>query len=117
MTTPRFEKVIPTPPPKHEIVRDNATSLTWPVEFSSSRLTFEQAEKYIATLNADKYQGFDDWRLPTRVELLALIDDTLHNPASSTTCTLVLGTSSQGNRKLPELLLGSSPSRVQLMGL
>jgi len=80
-TTTRFEKITPTPPPKHELVFDRETGLTWPVEFSVERLTFAQAEKYIAELNAKRHCGFDDWRMPTRVELLTLVDDTRHSPA------------------------------------
>lgn len=80
IASPRFEIVLP-PPPRHEIVRDNATGLMWPVEISPKHLTFAEAEKYIADLNAKKYHGFDDWRLPTRVELLTLVDDTRCDPA------------------------------------
>lgn len=80
----RFEKIIPVPPPNHEIVRDNATGLMWPVEFSPKRLTFAEAEKYVAELNAKRHCGFDDWRLPTRVELLTLVDDTRCDPAIDT---------------------------------
>lgn len=80
----RFEKIIPAPPPNHEIVRDNATGLIWPVEFSAKRLTFAEAERYVAELNAKKHCGFDDWRLPTRVELLTLVDDTRCDPAIDT---------------------------------
>lgn len=79
----RFEKITLVPPPKHELVRDTATGLTWAVAFSE-RLTFEQAEQYIAALNSRKHCGFDDWRLPTRVELLTLVDDARCDPAIDT---------------------------------
>ena len=81
---PRFDKIVPTPPPKHEVVLDNVTGLMWPVEFSSKRLTFAEGEKYIAELNANKHCGYSDWRLPTRAELLTLVDDTRCDPAIDT---------------------------------
>jgi len=76
----RFEKIIPAPPPKHKLVFDRETGLTWPVEFSAKGLDDEQTERYIADLNARKHGGFDDWRVPTRVELLTIVDDTRHSP-------------------------------------
>lgn len=79
----RFEKIVPVPPPKHEIVRDTATGLMWAVAFSDP-LDYAEAEKYVAELNAKKHCGFDDWRLPTRVELLTLGDDTRYAPAIDT---------------------------------
>lgn len=80
----RFEKITPTPPPAHEIVRDALTGLEWSVEFSAERLTFAQAEAYIAELNAENHLGYRDWRFPSRVELLSIVDDTRHSPAIDT---------------------------------
>lgn len=79
----RFEKIIPVPPPKHELVRDTTTGLMWAVAFSDS-LDYAGALAYIAKLNAEKYLGYDDWRMPTRVELLTLVDDTRYAPAIDT---------------------------------
>ena len=41
-------------------------------------VTHTQAEAACAELRT---AGHDDWRLPTRAELLTLVDDTLHQPA------------------------------------
>ncbi len=78
----RFEKIIPSQ--KHELVRDPATGLTWPVEFSAKRLTFADAEKYVAELNTKKHCGFDDWRMPTLQELESIRDLSRINPAIDT---------------------------------
>jgi hypothetical protein len=58
-------------------------ALTWDVR-ETDELTFAEAEAHIAKLNAESYGGFTDWRLPTRVELLTLVDDTKWNPAIDT---------------------------------
>src|SRR5262245_10302592 len=79
--SPRFEKIIPVPPPKHEIVRDNVTGLEWQAIPFDKRMTWAEAEKACAAL---RLGGHDDWRLPTRAELLTLVDDTRHNPAIDT---------------------------------
>ena len=41
-------------------------------------------ERCIERCRESRLLGFDDWRLPTRAELAALIDDTRHEPAIDT---------------------------------
>ena len=71
----------------HVAVVDNATGLMWSVESlgdpsdDDSGLPHAECEKRCAEL---RLLGFDDWRLPTRAELAALIDDTRHDPAIDT---------------------------------
>lgn len=77
----RFEKIVPVPPPKHEIVRDNATGLEWQAMCFDKRMTWKEATKACEELHLG---GHDDWRLPTRAELLALVDDTRCNPTIDT---------------------------------
>lgn len=77
-TAPRFEKITPTPPPKHEIVRDALTGLEWQAIPFDGRMTWADAEKACRAL---RLGGHDDWRLPTRAELLSIVEDTRHNPA------------------------------------
>jgi len=65
-------------------IRDASSGLTWDRREVAERLTFEQAEQHIAKLNAEKFGGFDNWRLPTLPELETLRDLTRHEPAIDT---------------------------------
>ena len=65
----------------HEPARD----LHWTRDdVSSERLTYDEAEEAITKLNADKFGGFDDWRLPTVEELFLLADRAKFSPAIDT---------------------------------
>ena len=66
-----------------QLVEDPAKGLTWDAR-ETLRLTFEQAEAHVAKMNAEKYGGFDNWRLPTYHELTGLVDVTRHSPAIDT---------------------------------
>jgi Protein of unknown function (DUF1566) len=64
-------------------VYDDNTGLTWQRSpdtnsdstlTKSDKLTWEQAQAYPATLNAEKFGGYSDWRLPTIRELYSLIN-------------------------------------------
>jgi hypothetical protein len=65
-------------------VLDNVTGLTWTQSSDwdgdgdphdeDDKLTFTEFENYPATLNADVYGGYDDWRTPTIRELYSLMD-------------------------------------------
>ena len=80
-------------------VRDNITGLTWQRSPDTSgdqpltaadKLTWAQAQARPAQLNALKYGGFSDWRLPSIKELYSLIDfrGTDPNPTSTSTSGL-----------------------------
>lgn len=58
-------------------VLDTASGLTWSVE-ESKAMPWKKAGAWAAKLDL---AGFKDWRLPTRIELLALVDDTRHSPS------------------------------------
>ncbi|WP_420264963.1 DUF1566 domain-containing protein [Candidatus Magnetominusculus dajiuhuensis] len=74
-------------------VADGATGLTWQrspdtngdgTVATSDKLTWAQAEARPAALNAVKYGGYSDWRLPTIKELYSLITFTGTDPSSFT---------------------------------
>lgn len=58
-------------------VTDTTTGLMWSKEDIGDRQSWEPADKACRALTL---AGFSDWRLPTRAELLTLVDDTRHEP-------------------------------------
>ncbi|WP_313645292.1 DUF1566 domain-containing protein [Stenotrophomonas sp.] len=71
----------------HVAVIDHSTGLMWSVESLGSKddaddgITQEACEARCRELTL---LGANDWRLPTRAELAALVDDTCHEPAIDT---------------------------------
>ena len=59
---------------------DSKTGLTWQLGFSKL-LSWDEAQTYAESLDCD----CGGWRLPTRHELMSLVDDTRINPAIDTT--------------------------------
>ncbi len=59
-------------------VTDTTSGLMWSKEDVGDRQSWEPADKACRALTL---AGFSDWRLPTRAELLTLLDDTRHEPA------------------------------------
>jgi hypothetical protein len=72
----QYEKV------EHEgqpLVIDHAAGLTWQQSGSPDTMTYVDAEKYMRDLNAKKFAGYNDWRLPTLEEAMSLIEPTKKN--------------------------------------
>lgn len=57
-----------------KVVFDRATGLIWQQGGSPDFMTYEKAEEYISQLNADRFAGFTDWRLPTLEEAMSLME-------------------------------------------
>ncbi len=58
---------------EHKIVNDHATGLMWQQDEDPTRFSWKEAEAYAAKLNAEKFAGYDNWRIPTAVELASLL--------------------------------------------
>ncbi|MFH0341304.1 MAG: TIR domain-containing protein [Chromatiales bacterium] len=63
------------------VVLDHATGLMWQ-KGGSDPMTLADAENYISRLNAERFAGFSEWRLPTLEEAMSLMEpqayDELH---------------------------------------
>lgn len=57
-----------------QIVLDHATGLMWQQSGASTHINLAAAEEYIRKLKADKFAGFNDWRLPTLEEAMSLME-------------------------------------------
>jgi Protein of unknown function (DUF1566) len=77
-------------------VRDNVTGLTWQRSpdtdgdgaiLAKDKLTWAQAQALPAKLNAAKFGGFDDWRLPSIKDLFSLFDARGTDPVVSDAST------------------------------
>ncbi|MFQ5632399.1 MAG: TIR domain-containing protein [bacterium] len=56
-----------------KLVIDHTSKLHWQQGGSSRQMTFSEAQKSIRKLNAEKYGGYSDWRLPTLAEAMSLM--------------------------------------------
>ena len=61
-----------------DIVTDEITGLMWQRTVDDSTHTWAEARMYCLDL---VHAGYDDWRLPWRIELVSLVDYTKTNPA------------------------------------
>jgi hypothetical protein len=80
---------IPASDPRtdHVAVIDHAAGLMWSVDSLGDPDNPDDGiahDHCIERCKQLRLLGFDDWRLPTRAELAALVDDTRHEPAIDT---------------------------------
>jgi hypothetical protein len=61
------------------VVRDDVTGLMWQREQPDVAYAWENAKAYCAEL---ALAGNDDWRLPTRIELVSIVDFTRSDPSA-----------------------------------
>ena len=64
------------------IVLDRVTGLAWQRDLDGKLLTFADAQRQCATLTL---AGYADWRLPSRIELVSILDVTRTQPAINVT--------------------------------
>jgi Protein of unknown function (DUF1566) len=55
-------------------VRDNVTCLVWEKANPATQGTWQQSADRCAALATSSYAGFNDWRMPTRVEMASITD-------------------------------------------
>jgi len=60
------------------VVVDHATGLMWQ-KAGSNTMNLADATNYINRLNAEKFAGFSDWRLPTLEEAMSLMEPQAHD--------------------------------------
>lgn len=64
------------------VVLDRVTGLMWQQKLDDQQLTLAAANQHCADLSLG---SFDDWRLPTRLELVSILDTTRTQPAINVT--------------------------------
>ncbi len=62
-----------------KLVVDYAADLIWQQGGSQNVMTYRDAEAHVRQLNAEKYGGYDDWRLPTLEEAMSLMESEKKN--------------------------------------
>ena len=74
--TTRIDAALTGATEKPEIRSVKVGELEWQADVADKRMTWQEAKDYAASLG-------NGWRLPTRTELLTLVDDTRYDPACS----------------------------------
>jgi len=59
------------------LIIDHESGLTWQQSGSSTPLTYSEAKNYIQNLRKLRFGGYNDWRLPTFIEAISLIEHNL----------------------------------------
>jgi hypothetical protein len=64
-------------------VFDRLSGMMWPRDAGLAQfpLTWDEAQEWITEINAKGWDGYSDWRLPTRSELFTLVSHARTNPA------------------------------------
>jgi hypothetical protein len=66
------------------VVVDRVTGLTWQRDIDPTYYAEGDGQQRCAEMSSQGYAGFHDWRLPSRIELVSLVDFTRVNPAIDT---------------------------------
>ena len=65
-----------------ETYTDSSTGFIWQKNIETYSMTILDAIKYVSNLNKTKYAGYTTWSIPTKDELLALVDNEVKNDYS-----------------------------------
>ncbi len=57
-----------------KVVHDRASGLMWQQSGSVKDISYDDAKKYVAQLNSDKFAGYSNWRMPTLEEAMSLME-------------------------------------------
>ncbi|WP_236644488.1 DUF1566 domain-containing protein [Sorangium cellulosum] len=69
-----YEIAVPSYTEDDGTVKDSVTGLTWEKVMESGTFTLQGATEHCTTLSADQVGGIATWRLPTRRELVSILD-------------------------------------------
>ncbi|AGP37186.1 DUF1566 domain-containing protein [Sorangium cellulosum] len=69
-----YEIAVPSYTEDDGTVKDSVTGLTWEKVTESGTFTLQGATEHCTTLSADQVGGIATWRLPTRRELVSILD-------------------------------------------
>jgi hypothetical protein len=61
------------------LIFDSTSALLWQRSGSANDMTYKEAQVYVGALNREKFQEYDDWRLPTLEEVMTLIEPQKEN--------------------------------------
>lgn len=59
---------------ENDTISDLATGLMWSKSDNGLSMTWQEALKYVETMNSGSYLGYTDWRLPSIKELQGIVD-------------------------------------------
>ena len=102
-------------------ITDNATGLMWSRSDSGSGMDWEVALAWVQEKNAEKYLGYNDWRLPDAKELQSIVDytrspDTTGSAAIDQLFTCTQITSEAGQADYPFYWTGTTHAASNGMG-
>lgn len=94
-------------------VVDNVTALMWQQANPSTMYTWADAAAYCTTLTIG---GHDDWRLPTRIELVSIVDEGVAPPGPAINTTAFPGTPAVNTGFWSATPVASAPTTAYQVG-